>query len=383
MKNKIVVFMVTLFTLILVTGCWDRREIETLGLVVGIGVDKGENSSGFELTQQFINTIIGGRNGVAQAYYNVTTSGSNILKMIQDTSKQQARSPYFTHLKVILISDEIASSIAMPDLINFFTSEHEMRRTVQVLVVDGSAKEALNVKIKNREVPSLALLGMMHNDYKTSEMPPSVTLGDISIRTSSNESFLVQYIQKGKEGVNLNGAAVFSGARKKFIGRLSAEETMGVNLLKGTREGSKGGVLTVRFTEGKSLNYEIRRVRTRIEPVVTRDKVAFRVSIKSEGRLGENWTGMDAMEKEDLDKINHLVVQEMERIVEKALAKIQKVYKTDVIGFGERLKIHHYKRWKTIKGDWDNVFSKADITVQANVKIQEYGAKGRRMPKKK
>lgn len=351
-------------------------------MVVGIAIDKSTDTSELEMTQQFVNTIIGQKKESAKSYYNVTTRGTNVMNMIRDTSRLNARSPYYTHLKVILISNDIASSLSLLDLMDLFNKDHEVRRTVQILFIDGSAKQALEMKMKNHEIPSLALLGMTMNDYKTSEIPPVVTLGDMSIHLSAKESFLAQFIRKNNTGVNFEGAAVISGTRNRLIGRLTTEETMGINLLTGTHNGSRGGIVSVKNKNGKEIVYDIRRVRTRIKPVVKGEQISFRVEIKSDGHLSENWTDTDVLDKQGLEEFNQLVAGEMERLVLKALDKTKTKYKADVAGFGQRLKIREYATWKKVEGDWDEVFSKSDIDVDVNVITRDYGAKGRKLPKK-
>ncbi|XBO85886.1 hypothetical protein AAGG52_20145 [Bacillus licheniformis] len=40
--------------LLLLTGCWDSRQIEQLSIAIGLGVDKGEDDKNVKLTYQFL-----------------------------------------------------------------------------------------------------------------------------------------------------------------------------------------------------------------------------------------------------------------------------------------------------------------------------------------
>jgi len=53
-----------------------------------------------------------------------------------------------------------------------------------------------------------------------------------------------------------------------------------------------------------------------------------------------------------------------------AVTKAQNEYRTDVFGFGEKIHNKYPKYWKTVEGNWEEVFSKlpVQVTVQAHIK---------------
>lgn len=381
MKSKWTVLTLIVIIFSLTAGCWDRREIESIGMTIGMALDKTEDASEIKMTQQFVNTIIGQKKQTVKSYYNIATQGRNIFDMIRESSIRTDRSPFYTHLKIILISDEIASSVSLTDLMNLFNRDHEFRRTVQILFIEGKAEKALEMETRNREIPSLAIWGMTQNDYKTSEIPRVVTLGDMSIHLSGRESFMAQYVRLDNNGIRIKGAALISGESKKLIGWLTAEETKGINLLLGTQTGSRGGTLTVKDGSNKDIVYEIKKVRTRIEPIVEGERISFKVRIKSEGHLGENRSNQYEFDRKILEKMNRLVAKEIKRLVLKGLAKTKTKYKADIAGFGQRLKIRNYNTWKQVKEDWNEIFGNAEIDVDVKVITREFGAKGRKVPK--
>lgn len=66
----------------------------------------------------------------------------------------------------------------------------------------------------------------------------------------------------------------------------------------------------------------------------------------------------------------------MKRLVGNVLKKMQKEYKADVAGFGNRLRIEHPKVWKKVKKDWDQTFSETPINYDVKLTINDYGASG-------
>lgn len=382
-RTKRTAFFLFFLSFLVLPGCWDKREIEQIGMVAGIALDQGDDTSNhrIEMTQQFVNTTIGSKEGVVKGYFNLTDEGSNIFEVIRRTSTRTDRSPYYTHLKVIVLSDKITSSAHLLDLMNFFQRDHEMRRTVRVYFSKGPAITVLEKKTENNEVPSFNIFYKSRNHYKTLEMPRQVTLGEMSVNLSSQQSFLVQVIGL-LNGSEMQGAAIVSGKKKRLVGWLTKEEVSGVNWVLGTKNGSSGGVMTVTDKKTKKdLIYEVNHITTKIKPQVNGEQITFHVAIDSEGRLGEDWTVNDALDEKFIKKTDELVADEIKHIAEQGIAKIKDTYKVDVAGFGEALRIKNYKEWKKVKDDWDEAFSRSNVEIEAKVHIREFGSKGRKVPK--
>jgi len=53
--------------------------------------------------------------------------------------------------------------------------------------------------------------------------------------------------------------------------------------------------------------------------------------------------------------------------------KVQKQYKSDIFGFGNTVYRHMPDIWKTLEGDWEDVFSKLPVNVNVEVVIKGSG----------
>ena len=95
MKNRIGKLLFTVFILTTVlAGCYDRRELNTLGYVMGVAIDKGENDGETELTLQMAK--VSGSNksepgsgskeegSGGESYINMSGSGESINQIIRD-----------------------------------------------------------------------------------------------------------------------------------------------------------------------------------------------------------------------------------------------------------------------------------------------------------
>jgi len=66
---------------------------------------------------------------------------------------------------------------------------------------------------------------------------------------------------------------------------------------------------------------------------------------------------------------NQLLVGEIAAAVQKA----QQEFQSDIFGFGSSMHIQHPEIWKEIKGNWDDYFSNAIITITVESTVDRSG----------
>ncbi|GED53651.1 hypothetical protein EDM54_13550 [Brevibacillus borstelensis] len=129
MKARSLPILVTLLlcSAIVSSGCWDRREIEDLGIAIGMSVDqaiqkkrtseeekqivhKHKTIMPISVTYQIVNPkIIGGTSrgnpSNQKPYINITSSGDTAFQVARETATRIGRPPFFMHLKIIILGD--------------------------------------------------------------------------------------------------------------------------------------------------------------------------------------------------------------------------------------------------------------------------------------
>jgi spore germination protein KC len=54
-----------------------------------------------------------------------------------------------------------------------------------------------------------------------------------------------------------------------------------------------------------------------------------------------------------------------------SLSKVQKVYKSDVLGFGQLVHSQHKQEWNEgIKDKWTDIYPESEVKVEANINIK-------------
>ncbi|ENQ3106913.1 Ger(x)C family spore germination protein [Bacillus cereus] len=377
------------------TGCWSSHEIEELGFEVGLAFDKGKESAAekaleekaegyskkniITTTYQFVkpqSSSGGGKGGTSgqKAYTNVSETGDSLHQMIREVSLRRDRPVIFHHTKVMVISANLARTYSLKKLLDLYLRDNEIRPSCLVLISKERASKTLEMKEKG-EIPALRLYGIADNQYRTSRILPSVPLAKLPGKMQSGSSFLLQNVISSDGEVKFSGAAIIKGKTKKLHGFLNEQELEGLTWISGK---GKGGLVKGRDKEtGQIIMYEVISMKSTITPHVKGNKISFDVNIKSEGQISENWVASGtSLKNKFLTRAEKAAEQEVNRLVDHTLKKIQEEYQVDVAGFGNILRIKYPKVWEKVKKDWDKTFSKAPIKYTVKIHIKGYGAKG-------
>ncbi|CAG7646375.1 Ger(x)C family spore germination protein [Paenibacillus allorhizosphaerae] len=389
--------------LLLVTGCWDRVEIDERGFVIGIAVDKprspraetrsrkeapnkptGKNR--YAATFQFVipgKMQSGGEKGSSSAgsesFLNLTSEGDTIFDVDRQISARASRSPYYEHMKVIIISEHVAKQPGeFARIMDFFLREPEMRRSAKVLVSNGEARGALEITPKNERLPVMYINYIAENSPKNSRMLPETKLGDIHEFLLRGRSFAVQrVIGTGEAEVKVVGAAIFRGKDTRLMGSLGSDETEGLNLLTGDFH---SGIVKSQLG-GELVVFEALSAKRHVKADVTDPRhIRFAISIEMEGTLGETFQQLDFEKENAMMRVEQAVAVEVERMEREAIHKLQNVFKTDAMRLGAYLEQKHNKVWKQIKDDWeegDRLFTTCEVKLETSVKIRRLGTVNR------
>jgi len=366
---------------LLLAGCWDRVEIDQRGFVVGVGIDESTDKERYLGTYQFV--VPGGlkqssANSSAstntQAYFNLSTTGSSMSALSAKMASQTSRSPYFEHLKLIIVSESLAHKPEeFSSLMDYFLRNSEMRRGVKVLVAEGKAVDALSVTPKNERMPAAYIESIVNNNRKTTYMLPETAIGQIHEYLMRKESYVIQRIAASRNGlVSVSGCAVFDGKTNRMVGELTGEETQGLNLLKGQ---VKGGVLEA--GEGvERVDFLIERSKRTIRIDNTGDRLTFHIHVQLEGVIDKSPNSINFTQKPAVVEVEEVLEKRMQDICYATIRKLQLTYRKDVLDLGMYLYENHYKLWKTLAGNWEqgkDLFSQVNIQVHTNAIVRRTG----------
>src|SRR5659263_570292 len=198
MKNKlkIIIVFLLIINMSLFTGCWDYREIDTLGIVSGIAVDKSTDRKNYLVSFEVIKIASGGKDS----------------KTTTELIKCEGKTKF-----------EAASNA-----IDFFNRYVETRRDIGVYISkENNAYDILEQKNPLSEILSLSLDEMQSSEVALAKSPTVVLWNFISDLSSEGISAVLPTIsinaQSGKPAPQINGTAIFK--KDKLVGFLDGDET--------------------------------------------------------------------------------------------------------------------------------------------------------------
>lgn len=387
---------ITSILLLLTTGCWSSKEIEDVSVYVGLGLDTA-NESKFEqeinkqgasypkkkvltATVQIVPPITGqnekqggaGSSSPSKAYLNEQLTGDSIIQIFRQFSLRRDRPLIGHHLKVIVVSSELAKRYSLEQIFDFILRDNDIRPSCLVVVSHRSAFEALSSS-EPGEIPAFYLMGLVDNRYRSNKIIPPVTLIKLDSAMQSGDSFLLQNVVTAQSEHKFSGAAIFKGKTKKWIGELSQYDLEGLSWI--TADVKGGALKTYAPKTGHTVTFEPKKSHSTIMPKVQGDEISFHIKVHAEGRLIEDWSFPEIPSSGGyISEMEQQFVEEARKQIQQVLDKMQHVYHVDVGGFGNELRIKHPKLWKKVQDDWDETFSHIPITYEVNMQITDFGS---------
>ncbi|MGE5604671.1 MAG: Ger(x)C family spore germination protein, partial [Bacteroidota bacterium] len=184
MSKKRILVVLLILMILLTNGCWDRRELESLGIVQVLGFDMGPDQKGVTITTMIAipsklgGQASGGGGGGSDEPGVVIKSmdAPSIYEAFNKINTMINREVSLLQNQVLIIGEEMAKQGVgkwVDNLIRF----REMRRTMILFICKGKAAEIMGVQPKLETKPSEYLIDLVAISRRTG-MFPLVTLND-------------------------------------------------------------------------------------------------------------------------------------------------------------------------------------------------------------
>lgn len=362
---------------IFVSGCWNKRELNELAIVMGTGVDLTPDGQ-ISVTAQIIRPAgmkseTGGTGTPVNPAMVLNSTGETVADAVHNLISINSRNIFLSHNQIIAIGENFAKKGIVP-VLDYFERDPEIRPEMSFIVTVGEAQKILSLPGKLEKTSAVEI----HKALRASK--ESNKTGMVKFL-----DFLLNYYSDSKssyaplvETVNVNnvktfklvGMAVFM--KDKMIGCLNGLETRGLLWILNKVQ---GGVVVVKppSKQGK-ISIELVRSNCTVKVTMENNNPVFTVKIAAVGNVEEQDSTYDITKP---DKMNVLKKELGESISKEVLSTVRKTqkYKTDILGFGEVLHRKYPNHWKLIKKNWVEVFPKVKVEVKTNAQINHSGVK--------
>ncbi|MGO4496862.1 Ger(x)C family spore germination protein [Paenibacillus sp. 2RAB27] len=395
MRKRIMRYVIVISLCLLLTGCWDRRELNQLAITSATALDwDGKEwtvSYQVVIPQSIANPNTGGSPGQQAPVMVFSTSGGTIRGAVQKSSREMPRSLFFAHNRVIVIGEQAAKQ-GISQLLDVYLRNSDSRETVSVLVTGGEGRKILEQIIPLEKVPGAAIKNMIRNEENNSSNYNQLMLYQMMMSMSSDSPFTLipEIIISGKgentsiaelkntsftNKLRLGRMSIFK--KDKLIGWFTPDEEYGISWIRnsisrttlyfGCKEDKKDYKAALRITHSKS----------KTKPLLSNDgHLIMRVDVQASGTLEENGCPNDPTQPADLQTLEQAASTEITKLITDAVhSAIQK--NADVFLFADTIHKHHPKIWKQVKPIWDEQFANLQLEANVNVKISRIGMSGK------
>lgn len=387
MKRKWVLLILLLSLCALLTGCWSRRELNDLAIVVGMGIDAADGGR-YEVSVQIVDPgeITKSNSGSGRAPVTVYSSdGKTLAEAIRRLTTITPRKSYFSHLRILIISEELAKQ-GIGETLDYMSRNQEFRTDFYISISrEVPAKQMLSLMTPLEKIPATKMLNTLEVAEREWSPVVTVTLDELirNMRHEGKHPVLTGFRIKGdpeagaiKENVetitpaaNIQawGLAVFR--HDKLVGWLNEEESKGYTDLVDQLNRT---IVEVGCPKGGRLAVEITRSKTKLEGSVRNGEPEAKVFVRAEGNVADVQCQIDLIQTGTIVKIEKEVEKMLQKHMEVSLAKAQTM-QTDIFGLGEAIHRADPDYWKQAKTDWNRLFADLSVQIEVDVSIRLVG----------
>lgn len=380
---KRIKFLILLLPLL--SGCYNYRELNELGITTAVSIDYKDNN--FYVIAEVINPIKqqDASSSNNSPFINYNSSSSSLQDAFRKVVLESPRQLYAAQLEIIVLSEEVVNN-HLEEVLEYFARDPEARTEIKIIVAKTEdSTKAITLQtlltslsssniIKSLDLQS-KVLGMdypvtlnellnMYIDPYLEVVLPSMTLygnyeiGDEkeNITTSSPKAI-----------VKIDGSTITKD--NKILGYLDLEESKILNLINGKL---KETIIKMNYYDGYII-FEPNRIKVSRELDIKNNII--KINISGYSKTKEIQSNIDLKDPKEVEKLNKALNMELEKKITDTFNSIREKYDTDVFGFQELYYRTNYKYFKENCTNWyEDIYPKIKLEVKANVRLYEKGS---------
>ncbi|TVY07805.1 Ger(x)C family spore germination protein [Paenibacillus cremeus] len=397
---KVIKFgLILALTSLLLSGCWDKMELEDQAYVVVLGLDLAKEKNLLDVTFQIANPQVGSTDKSSAPNEppsdTVTFTAPDILSAKELANSVVTRKLSFAHLRTLVIGEKLARSQLLSNALVASIRDPELRRETNFIV---SAEQAVNFIHNNKpklETRPHKYYAFMQQRWRDTGHVPYATLNRFMTRVNG-ELFLAIYgtterknsppkideddylagqiSQVGGDPVQIMGSAVLKNG--VMIGKLTGEETRHALLL---RRKAINHDYVASFPDPLNKNFRVtlrvmKRGNTDIKINVKKDPPTIDVTVPIKTQLLSIPSLINyATNLEKQRQFVSSIKEHMEKESQAIIAKSQREFKSEPFVWYVEARKQFWTLQEFEKYDWENQFAKATVNVKFDVSLESFG----------
>lgn len=367
--KKFVLIIITLFILLISSGCYNYKEINDMAIVSSIGIDKDNKNDKYIVSAQIMNSKESEDSEDSQITV-YTKEGDTVHEALRNITLKSPRKLYGNHLSKIVLSEGVAKE-GIDNILDIFNRITEVRNEFIITIVkEDKASDVLKVLTTTESIPAEYVKLSLKIADKTSGLTYATKLDEfISLYLKKGIDPVVPVLKidkKEKKGTTINNITTTNPISKIVIedlavtnkGKLETylknEEVIGYNFL---RNQIQKMIIPVKCDdENNYVSILILKNKTKSNTVKKDNEYIINFNINSEAIITEYNCKKDLTDEKVIKKLEKDTEKKIKRYIKKSLNK-QKETKGKFLGL-ERIIYLDYPKYKN-----------EDYSVKYNVNV--------------
>lgn len=367
--KKFVLIIITLFILLISSGCYNYKEINDMAIVSSIGIDKDNKNDKYIVSAQIMNSKESEDSEDSQITV-YTKEGDTVHEALRNITLKSPRKLYGNHLSKIVLSEEVAKE-GIDNILDIFNRITEVRNEFIITIVkEDKASDVLKVLTTTESIPAEYVKLSLKIADKTSGLTYATKLDEfISLYLKKGIDPVVPVLKidkKEKKGTTINNITTTNPISKIVIedlavtnkGKLETylknEEIIGYNFL---RNQIQKMIIPVKCDdENNYASILILKNKTKSNAAKKDNKYIINFNINSEAIITEYNCKKDLTDEKVIKNLEKDTEKKIKRYIKKSLNK-QKETKGKFLGL-ERIIYLDYPKYKN-----------EDYSVKYNAKV--------------
>lgn len=367
-----------LLILPLLSGCWDRTEINDLAIVLGTSFDQGkEKGMRYQVGVQIslpgamggASGGGGGTGGGGKPYYVDTANGRTIREAKSILQERMSRQLNFAHRRVVLVGEGLAKK-GFSEAMDVILRTPDSRINAYILITEGDALKVLESSPHMEMFPAEAFREMAKMDIGVRVRQ---VLQELRSKGKDPVIPVIRGLQKGDEGERVKGEVVIERyalfKQDRLIRFTKNEETEGIRWL---MKGMINRTVTFSFPGKGNLSLLIteQRMKPRIQLVNGKPELTLQLAMKA--IIQDNELRHQLNKDDSYRYMQERVHRHINRMVENVWMVSQQEG-LDVLGVGKLLAEHEPSYWEEVKAEWPKGLADTDLRIVVKVNIDRVG----------
>ncbi|WP_028612616.1 Ger(x)C family spore germination protein [Paenibacillus harenae] len=383
--------------LLMLAGCWSRRELDELLVVVGIGVDWEEGE--YLVSFQTVNPSEISMQKSTSDRPPVTLfqgRGKSVFEAARSLTAEAPRKVYMGHLQLLILSETLAKK-GINDVLDGMLRDNEARMDFHIEIARGmKAEKLLKLYTPLEKLPTHSMQRSLITSEKAWAPTVSVTLDEVMNRLSG-EGF-----ELALPGIQLIGDRALSESKTniekfqppsrfrymgiaafkedKMIGWLSEKESKGYTDITDNLTSTS---IELACGDRKYTGIEVISSKSKLETKLRNGKPEIIVHILTEANIVDSpCMDVDVTDPATINRLQEETAQVLKSNAEAAVRRAKRM-KSDILGFGNKFGKEHPGYWKQVEDSWnDQYFPLAKVEFDIELYIRKTGTTGKSTLKK-